>query len=245
MFLDLENCPSGTSIRSSPMVMRLLLGAVLGVACGFLSVLGRPPRSARQGRGGWDGEPAPEPDLNPNRWTSQPYTWGADTWSGAENYGNHHQDAPTNHGGQATYTGNLGAGQWDDSYGWQQPQWWDAPGSWVQTGWTAGYWDGYAWNTPSWTASSASSSSTRWGERSGQGWPVPSPETNDGSQREQSQPPGMILVPMILANEMNVILAMYDVMEVNYVTADGYAPRRKGPSGSTGLGVCAKAEGRL
>ncbi|OLQ14939.1 putative 149 kDa protein [Symbiodinium microadriaticum] len=40
-------------------------------------------------------------------------------------------------------------------------------------------------------------------------------------------PPGMILVPMILANEMNVILAMYDVMEVNNVTADGYAPRRR------------------
>ena len=173
------------------MAMRLLLGAVLGVACGFLSVLGRPPASVRQRRGGWDGEPAPEPDLDPNRWNSQPQNWGPETWSGPANYynDNYHEDS-VNHGDQAAHTGNLGAGQWDDSYSWQQQQWWDAPSSWVQTGWTAGYWDGYAWNTPSWTTpvssstsswtAPSSSSSTRRDDRNGHAsssspsWTVPS-----------------------------------------------------------------------
>ena len=166
--------------------MRLLLGAVLGVACGFLSVLGRPPRAERQGRGGWDSEPAPEPDLNPNRWTS--HTWGGDTWNGAESHGNNHQGAQHGQGDHTTSTGNLGTGQWDDSYWWQQ-RWWDDPGSWIPAGWTAGYWDGQDWSTPTWMASSSSSSSTRWGDRGASGWNARPQGTEDSSSRGQSQPP--------------------------------------------------------
>ncbi|CAE7868918.1 unnamed protein product, partial [Symbiodinium sp. KB8] len=126
-----------------------------------------------------------------HQWNSQPQNWGPETWSGPANYynDNYHEDS-VNHGDQAAHTGNLGAGQWDDSYSWQQQQWWDAPSSWVQTGWTAGYWDGYAWNTPSWTTpvssstsswtAPSSSSSTRRDDRNGHAsssspsWTVPS-----------------------------------------------------------------------
>ena len=238
-----ENCPSGTSIRSSPMVMRLLLGAVLGVACGFLSVLGRPPRSARQGRGGWDGEPAPS--LTSTR-TGGPHNrtpgvltpgLGRRTMATTTRMPRrimedklHIQATLVLDSGMIPTDGNSSNGGMLLARGYKQ-------GGLLDIG-TAMH--GIPLPGRRLHPRVPLRGGVKEVDRGGlflRQEPMMALSVNSHS------PPGMILVPMILANEMNVILAMYDVMEVNNVTADGYAPRRRGPSGSTGLGCLCQGGG--